>query len=98
MVDISGRLEYSKTIAMRLDCNKAQLFVYPNPVIDILNVNITNSQTLTTAKLFDNNGKLIYTGSMISGTNSINMLNLAKGIYLLQLVNNEGVQNLKIIK
>ena len=98
MVDIDGHSEYSKTIAMRLDCSKAQLFAYPNPVKDILNVNITNSQSLTTAKLFDNNGKLIFTGKLISGTNTINMGNFAKGIYLLQLVNNEQVQNLKIIK
>jgi hypothetical protein len=98
MVDLDGHVEYSKTIAMKLDCSKAQLLVYPNPVIDILNVNITNLQGVMTAKLFDNNGKLIYTGKMMSGSNTINMSTCPKGMYLLQLIGNDGVQNMKIAK
>src|SRR5262249_19800893 len=86
MVDIDGKSEYSKTIAMKLDCGKSLVFVYPNPVTDVLNVNITNSQDNNTrAKLFDAQGKLIYSNNLISGTNTINMVNLPKGIYLLQL-------------
>ncbi len=58
MVDIDGKFEYSKIIALKLDCSKSSTFVYPNPVTDILNVNITNSQNnLTIAKLFDSYGK-----------------------------------------
>jgi hypothetical protein len=99
MVDIDGNLDYSKTIAMKLDCGKRQVFVYPNPVTDVLNINITNSQDNSTrAKLFDANGKLIYSNNMISGTNTVNMLNWPKGIYLLQLINTTEVQNIKIIK
>lgn len=99
MVDIDGKSNYSKTIAMKLDCSKSQLLVYPNPVFDVLNINITNSEDNSTrAKLFDANGRLIYSNNMISGTNTINMANLPKGIYLLQLINSTEVQNLKIIK
>ena len=99
MVDIDGKLDYSKTIAMKLDCGKRQVFVYPNPVTDVLNINITNSQDNSTrAKLFDANGRLIYSNNMISGTNTVNMVNYPKGIYLLQLINTTEVQNLKIIK
>jgi glucuronoarabinoxylan endo-1,4-beta-xylanase len=98
MVDLDGHVEYSKTIAMKLDCSKAQLLVYPNPVIDILNVNITNLQGVMTAKLFDSNGRLIYTGKMTSGSNTINMSTCPKGMYLLQLIGNDQVQNIKITK
>ncbi|PWT94109.1 MAG: hypothetical protein C5B54_00530 [Acidobacteria bacterium] len=97
MVDLNGNFEYSKTLAMKMDCRKAQMFVYPNPVKDLLNVNITNSQGVI-AKMFDGNGKLIYTGNMISGSNTINMGKFAKGTYLLKLINTQEVQVLKILK
>ena len=98
MVDLDGHFEYSKTLAMRVDCSKMQFSVYPNPVIDILNVNITNLQSVMTAKLFNSDGKLIYTGNMISGTNTINMSKFASGVYLLRLISADQVENLKIVK
>jgi hypothetical protein len=68
-------------------------------VKDVLNINITNSQdNATSAKLFDNSGKLVYSGSMISGTNTINMAPFAGGVYLLKLISNTNTQNIKIIK
>lgn len=99
MVDIDGKFEYSKIIALKLDCNKRLITIYPNPVTDVLNVNITNgSNNKTIASLFDNNGKLVYSGNMISGTNTINMANFGKGIYLLKLRSDVETQNIKIIK
>lgn len=99
MKDLDGNFDYSKTIAMNLNCNKSEIVVYPNPVRDKLNVNITNAQNnITTANLFDNNGKMVYRGIMVSGTNLIDMTNLAKGVYMLTLKNNTDVQNIKIIK
>ncbi len=99
MKDLNGNFDYSKTIAMNLNCNKSEIVVYPNPVRDKLNVNITNARdNVTTAKLFDNTGKMVYSGKMISGTNMIDMTNFSKGIYLLTLKNRSEVQNIKIIK
>ena len=99
MTDMDGRTEYSKIIALNLDCNQSKVLVYPNPVTDLLQVNITNVQfNSTTASLFDSNGKLIYYASMISGTNEIDMSKFIRGVYVLQLKNNQGIENLKIIK
>ena len=99
LVNTDGSFEYSKTIAMRLDCNKSQIFVYPNPVKNKLNVNITNAQNnITIAKLFDNYGRVVYTGTMVSGTNTIDMSKFASGIYILSLKNNTQVQNIKITR
>ena len=99
MMDKNGKFEYSKIIALKLNCNRSSLMVYPNPVTDILNINITNLQNdVTVASLFDTNGKLIYSGEMVSGTNMIDMTKFAKGVYLLKLKNNVETQNIKIIK
>lgn len=99
MTDLDGRYVYSKIIALKINCGQNSLFVYPNPVKDILNVNINNvEKDATIATLFDTNGRLIYSGQMVNGTNLINMENFAKGIYLLKLKNSVGTQNRKIIK
>ena len=99
MKDIDGRFEYSKIIALNLACGQTAVFVYPNPVTDELNVNITNAQSdITTARLFDNTGRLVYSSTLKNGTNSIDMTKFGKGVYILRLKNNEGTQNMKIIK
>jgi Secretion system C-terminal sorting domain len=99
MVDIDGKFEYSKTISLKVDCNNSEINVYPNPVTDILKINIRNTDGNTIiANLFDNNGKLIYSGKMVSGVSTINMAGFAKGIYLLRLKGNSEAQNIKIIK
>jgi len=84
---------------MKLNCNRSEIVVYPNPVTDILNINITNAQdNETEASLYDNAGKLIHTKHLISGTNTIDMTKFAKGVYLLTLKNNTEIQNIKIVK
>ena len=99
MIDIDGKFEYSKIIAMRLNCNRSSVFVYPNPVNNILNVNITNStDNAITADLYDHQGKLVYKGKMISGTNLINMERFARGIYILKLKGSIQTQIIKVIK
>ena len=99
MTDIDGKFKYSKIIVLKPLCNQSSHIIYPNPVTDILNISITNLQNdVTIASLFDNNGKLLYSSEMKSGTNMINMAKFAKGIYLLKLKSNAETQNIKIIK
>jgi len=99
MVNIDGSFEYSKVIAMKLNCDRSEIVVYPNPVTDLLNINITNAQdNETQASLFDNAGRLVHTKNLISGTNTIDMTRFSKGVYLLTLKNNSGIQNIKIVK
>jgi hypothetical protein len=99
MVNIDGSFQYSNIIAMKLNCNRSEIVVYPNPVTDILNINITNAQdNETQANLFDNSGRLLQSKKLISGTNTIDMTKFAKGIFLLSLKNNNEVQNIKIVR
>lgn len=99
MIDIDGKFSYSEIIALNLNCNRSSIMVYPNPVTDILNVNINSSGSdVTVADLFDANGKQVYSGEMINGTNMIDMKKFAKGVYFLRLKNNIETQNIKIIK
>jgi hypothetical protein len=99
MLDIDGKFSYSKVVTTKLDCVKNPFSVYPNPVTDILTVNNSGPQNENaTVKLFDNNGKLIYSHKLLGGTNTVNTHHLPGGIYLLQLNNGIEMQSIKIIK
>ena len=99
MVNIDGKIEYSKIISTNFSCVANRIAVYPNPVTDLLNINISNSENLvTTVKLFDSNGQLMYSAKMLNGSNKINMAKFAKGIYMLSISNASQKQNIKILK
>ncbi len=99
MVDINGSFDYSKTIALNLNCNRSEIVVYPNPVTDILNINVTNAQdNETEASLFDHAGKLVHHMKLVSGTNTVDMTRFSKGLYLLTLKNSDEIKNIKIVR
>ena len=100
MVDIDGKFDYSKTLALNLNCDQNEVLVYPNPVTDLLNINVANADGKPiTCILFDANGKMMYTGKLASGTNTVDMSKFPKGIYLLSLKNTDTeIKNMKIIK
>jgi len=99
MIDIDGSFSYSNIIPLILDCNLGSVIVYPNPVHDVLNINVTNSNdNSTNANLYDSDGRLVLAKKLISGTNLIDMKRFPGGLYLLELNNNGVKQHFKIIK
>ncbi len=77
--------------------NEAQQFsVYPNPFLDFISINGINQANLVSYKLFTIDGKLIKYNSLEN--NKIDLTDLDKGIYLLQLSSNEKTEIKKIVK
>jgi len=66
--------------------------IYPNPVKDHLSIISENNFKY---QLFDMNAMLIQKGEI---SNSINIIHLVPGIYFIQLLNDEGLYNLKFLK
>lgn len=82
--------------------NFTQLDVYPNPVTDALNVNFHVEQHQTVEiRMLSVTGEIVYNNvlSNVSGeiSNSIDVSNFAKGIYILNLSSVEGTVNKKVI-
>ncbi len=99
MVDVDGKIQYSKIITLNTSCTRNLVLAYPNPVNNILRVNIPGlSSDITTARLYNSSGRLVYSGTMQSGTNSIDMSAFSKGIYLLNIKSSLETQNIKVIK
>lgn len=75
---------------------------YPNPVIDILNINWDENLENTTIFLFDITGKQIYIQKVDRNVNqfSINFkeLKLKQGIYFLKLISDQEESTIKIVK
>jgi hypothetical protein len=66
----------------------AQFSVYPNPAKDMFNVNLkSSSATFTVMSL---NGAEVIKGELSQGLNEISCAGLARGVYMLNIVDNTG--------
>lgn len=80
------------TALPQIESQQTQLFVFPNPVVEQLTVTGTDAQM--PLRLFDINGRLVNVFETSDGQTQINVSNLNKGNYLLQI----GNQVVKFIK
>ena len=69
--------------------------VYPNPVIDELQIESAAEGIL---RLFDLNGRLVFEATLQQGENTINTISVKAGVYNLQLSNPSLTRNLRIVK
>ena len=97
-----GRMAYSAVVTINLEY-KNQVYVFPNPVYDITNlyINIHQSDNIQ-GRIIDNNGRIIkhLQWNVPAGRNMfpINLFNLAKGMYYLELKGEHTKELLKVIK
>lgn len=77
-----------------------QCSAYPNPVTDIIKLNIGNlSKSNMNYQLFDNNGKLLESKKIANTETSINMHNLATATYFIRINDKDNaIKTFKIIK
>ena len=71
-----------------------KLTVYPNPVNDVLNLQINNIASIKNVKIFDLQGKLL----LQSTNETINVSELSKGIYIIKVSTENGETTKKFIK
>ena len=76
-----------------------KVFVFPNPVQDILEVNIHIPTQGVSYKIFDMNGKQLVVESVHSENTQIQMQHFSSGIYFLFIEHNDQpIKSFKIIK
>src|SRR5699024_4819888 len=73
-----------------------QISLYPNPVVNVLSITLPSSVELQSATMHDLLGK--QTQVSISENNSIDMSQMAAGVYILKLETNQGTMTQKVIK
>jgi hypothetical protein len=78
--------------------NSSDIVVYPNPTIEIISINSVNNP-INAVSVFSMDGKFIisYKNPITSDNYTINVQNLATGIYNLKVDTNNGSFSKKII-
>lgn len=76
-----------------------EIKAYPNPVEDVLNIDLSSNYSKVSVKIRNTMGQEVYSKSYIN-TNTIElMINYPNGIYLVELKNSEGaIAILKVVK
>lgn len=85
----SGTLSTNEVVA-------SQVSLFPNPVVDVVNITLPSSVELESATLHNLLGK--QTQVNLGENNSIDMSQMAAGVYILKLETNQGSLTKKIIK
>jgi Zn-dependent M28 family amino/carboxypeptidase len=86
---------YESTGINELD--NTDFLIYPNPVKDVLTIQVENNQLPITIKLINAIGETVKTALINSTTHSINVEKFPNGIYYLQLENKVGTSSKKVI-
>jgi hypothetical protein len=78
--------------------NRSDIVVYPNPTVETVNINSVNN-SINVVSVYSLDGKLVATfrNPMTSDSYSIDVQNLATGIYTLKVETNNGSFTKRII-
>lgn len=73
-----------------------ELSFYPNPTSSDINITLNEDATL---RIFDANGKFMYSGTGKTGSNTLQLNQLPSGIYLVQAIEDSGIMvQTKVVK
>jgi hypothetical protein len=86
---------YSNTIALKGIANADKLFSVSTLVQNEIVINAAENFRYM---LSDMNGRTVYTGTGLKGINRVNVSSQSKGMYIIQLFNNDQRQTERIIK
>ncbi|WP_412850403.1 T9SS type A sorting domain-containing protein [Chryseobacterium sp. PMSZPI] len=75
----------------------AKVKIYPNPAGDFVTID-TSPLKNASARLYDTSGKLIKSPPLKSGKNTLNVSELPKGAYIIEILSPEGNTSQKLIK
>jgi Secretion system C-terminal sorting domain len=87
-----------------IDCasigeNTMGLNVYPNPVQDVLTINLSNVSASATVQLFDLQGSFVSAPIAINSTSvNVNMADYADGVYILKVTSNGATEEVRVVK
>ncbi|MEH6535856.1 MAG: S8 family serine peptidase [Psychroserpens sp.] len=72
--------------------------VFPNPVTDILNVQIPSANEIITLRIFDILGKTILEQIITTSSNQLDVSSMASGVYIVSFQSGNASKTIKLIK
>lgn len=81
------------------DYTKTNISIYPNPTNNIINVNLGELTNSANYALYSINGKMIGVDKAVYNNNfTVDLTNVATGVYILKIKSDNSVNTFKIIK
>ncbi len=96
-IEMDNKLSYSKIVSIYTNCNNDEVSIFPNPVADMLHINLVKTNE-STAFLYNTNGTLISKHLIRKGDNSINIKALPNGVYLVKIIGETNMHVYRIAK
>jgi hypothetical protein len=91
--DIIIVANFKSTIGISETTTQSGIVLYPNPVEDILH--IQSSTTIEQATIYDLSGRIVH---QVQLTNDIPVQDLARGVYVIKIETQKGIEVRKIVK
>ncbi len=95
--DFDGSFMTSEVVLIERDINETSVTIYPTIVSDVVNIESLGITGLLEANLFDMNGRLLLRQN-VNNQDSMDIQELATGVYFLQVNDGNKVWNFKLIK
>jgi len=96
-VNIETNKIYQTLNVINIDNQANKLNIYPNPVTNVLNVSVENNLDFKYS-IYNSKGDLVKTGLSNNKVASIDVTEIARGMYILKIVSNENTYTAKFIK
>ena len=93
--EFSNPVFLGPTVGIASELAESQTAAYPNPVKDVLNIEGLGLRHVT---LYTVTGLKIYEQDLHADSFSLNMKSFPTGLYLLNILSNEGVSTCKVMK
>ena len=92
-------LDLARTNALSIDESQVEAFqFYPNPVNSVLNIEIPLNVDNVDVSIYNQLGQEVLTQSITENSNTINVLDLASGIYVMKLSSQNISSTIKFIR
>ncbi len=97
MVDLDGQSKFSNVLRVASDCNGNIISVFPNPTKNSITISgLTGTNQL---RLIDQTGRVLTRIGTSAGSETMNLVRMPAGSYILQVVQqNKVIKNINIIK
>lgn len=97
-VEVYGYTPTDEVItAIQEDASSIQFYVFPNPVNDVVSIELENTKS-STYQVLSNAGQILLSGEISDGSTSVDLSQLTSGVYGLRITSETTIQTTKIIK
>jgi hypothetical protein len=80
------------------EAQKIDFAMYPNPAKDIVNIDLPIVSEKVTVEFYDQIGKLAYSKNLSTNSKTVNVKDLATGIYIIKVIADGKIGTQKFIK